>query len=48
MILEAIIILGKGSQGSPIRPITDYWELLGLIRAYWEDMGPPPQALWWV
>ena len=32
--------LGKGSPGNPIRPMGDYWGLLGLMRAYWEDLAP--------
>ena len=33
---------GKESQGNPIRPIRDCWGLLGLIRAYWEDLATLP------
>ena len=36
--------LGKGSQGTPIRPIRDYEGLLGLLRACWEELAPRPEA----
>ena len=35
----------KGSQGKPIRPTRDCEGLLGLIRAFWEDLAPPAWAL---
>ena len=28
------------SQGSQIRPIRDYWGLLGLLMPSWEDLAP--------
>ena len=39
------IELSKGSQGKPIRPIREYQWLLGLTRAYWEDLAPLVSAL---
>ena len=34
--------LGKGSHGNPIRPIRDFYELFGPIRAYWVALAPLP------
>ena len=34
-----------GSQGNPIRPIRDSYGLSSLIKVYWEDSAPLPQAL---
>ena len=38
--------LGKGSQSRPTRLTSDYQGLLGLIRAYWEDLAPLPWLHW--
>ena len=37
--------LGKRSQGNPIRRVRDDSWLLGLIRAYWDDLAALPYAL---
>ena len=46
LFIYAISACGKGSQGRPKgllgHCIRDYWGLLGLVTAYWEDLAPPP------
>ena len=32
--------LGRGSQGCQTRTIRDFQGLLGVLRAYWEDLAP--------